>query len=422
MSLGAGLLRTEATAIQLFFLTSLNLSQRLSPKAIKSKMSDNYVIHFDEEGTEGYLFVRSLGRGLDGEAILLRSVATSKLSVRKMALLTDPEDGSATLEPWLPSSEVQLMRGLKSTGIVPQLLGVEGSDIYPISMTMEYCNGGTVFDYYTKTLRNQSRQEREGFLWILLAECMRIFTYLQTGYTYVKPTRDCWVKRLQLGKWEAPSPEDTPWHSIHHNDTHMNNIFLSWSKESGAVPRVVLGDWSRADYAATFSFPGIRPELVEVTYFFKALQASLHPRPTLSIERMTADVVSRMLDGKTMLDIVRTGLYEQCLYNFEKLKVLLPKPMTVPGGGKAKVFDLSPRPAWSGANHVQDMHSLLEALKIGAPYKLMRVHKEDICELGNVDMARAVEVSKEEIRQVTGGSSKAVEKAHCRNEVFVTVN
>ena len=43
-------------------------------------------IRFAESGTNGYLFVKILDRGKDGLAVLIRSVDTGELAVRKFPL------------------------------------------------------------------------------------------------------------------------------------------------------------------------------------------------------------------------------------------------------------------------------------------------------------------------------------------------
>lgn len=62
-------------------------------------------IHFAESDSNGYLFVKILDRGKDGVAVLIRSVDTGELAVRKFPL-RHAEPAAIDRSKWLPSEEV----------------------------------------------------------------------------------------------------------------------------------------------------------------------------------------------------------------------------------------------------------------------------------------------------------------------------
>jgi len=281
---------------------------------------------------------------------------------------------------------------------------------------MQYCQGGTVWDYYNRFLANGARQEREAFLWLVLGECLRAFGYLFTGHTYVPPSATVWTDRVPKGKFVPPSPEFQPWKSIHHTDCHMSNVFLAFDAE---VFQVLLADFSRADYKHNFFWgPLVNPELVEVDVFMNSF-LSLHPRPSLAIDRKVAEIRRRMEAGTTLLQLLEGGLYDECMQNFRKQGAKLPVPMSIPRRGLPRVFDLSQ----SSFSYVASLWSLREALKVGTgSYSVLQIPKADVSEEKEVSIARATVLSKRELMRLTGhvdeGDETAeAETADCENEL-----
>ena len=379
-------------------------------------------IHFAESGTNGYLFVRTIGRGQDGAAVLIRSVDTGELAVRKFPLRDDPtEAGSYPSEPriqrseFLPQNEVLFMQALTQwrTGLIPRYISMEGCERYPRSLTMQYCNGGDVWTYHSRFLADGSRQQREAFLWLVLGESLRAFCLLLNGHIYVPPPVPVWTNRVPRGKF-VPLPDSQPWAPIHRTDAHMCNIFLAFDADKD-VPQVLLADFSRADYKQNFFWGNVTPELVELDDFMKSFM-SFQPRPSLAIERKVAEIRRQMEAGTTLLQLLQGGLYDECMQNSVKLEAKLPVPMAVRTEVFPKVFDLS-----GGCSYVADLWSLREALEIcTGSYKVLQIPKEDVSERGEVTMTRVAVLSKSELMRMTGhfdDSDESLEAVECESDL-----
>lgn len=265
---------------------------------------------------------------------------------------------------------------------------------------MEYADGGSVHEYWNMMLRNESRETREAFLWLVMAKMLKAFVYLQSGHTYVPPPTRCWHHRIPRGKFVPPHADYQPWVPAIHSDAHMANVFLTFAAERGCsarLPGILLGDFSRADHKHNFFCPNGNMEFVELDYFLKGL-LSLHPRPTLAIERKADEIRKRMAKGESLLELVQEGMYDECLYNFAQLDATFPKPKAVAGGGKAKVFDLS-----KGPNYIANLWGLREAVKVGAKsLRVLRILRDDVSEQGQVNIDRAEYVSRSDLCRLIG--------------------
>lgn len=363
-------------------------------------------IHFEESGTNGYLFVKNLDRGKDGLAVLIRSVDTGELAVRKFPLLNVADEPAAiNRSKWLPSKEVIFMKALTQTGLTPRYISVEGSEKLPRSFTMQYCNGDTVWDYYCRYLAHAARKEREAFFWLVLGEMIRTMCFLFSGHThYVPPSVTFWTDRVPKGKFVPPPPEFQPWLPIQHSDCHMCNVFLTFAPES-PTPRVLLADFSRADHRHNFLWGAANPELVEMDVFMQAF-LGLHPRPSLEIDRKLAEIRRQMETGTTLLQLCQGGLYELCMQNFLKQEATLPVPLAASRKDLPKVFDLSK----GSFGYIANLWSLRQALEGGIKYyKVLQIPRQDVCERGEVSVARATALSMVEIMKLTDNSDKSSE-------------
>ena len=367
-------------------------------------------IQFAEAGTNGYLFVRTLARGQDRVAVLIRSIDTGELAVRKFPLSNDADQLGIKRSKFLASNEVLFMQALRQTGIIPQYISVEGCRQNARSITMQYCNGGTVWDYFNSFLANGPRQQRETFLWLVLGECLRAFCFLFTGCAYAPPSVTVWTDRTPKGKFVPLLPESQP-SPIFHTDAHMCNIFLAFDAEIDH-PQVLLADFSRADYRHNFLWgPGVIPELVEVDVFMKSL-LSLHPRPSLAIDRKVAEIRRQMNAGTTLLQLLQGGLYDECMQNFRKQDLKLPMPTAIPRGEMPKIFDLTP----GSYGYISNLWNLREAIKVvSGSYEVLQIPQEDVCGGGKVSVARATILSRRELMKLTAyfDDSDASSEADC---------
>ena len=368
----------------------------LDPQGAEAARGDVYVVHYEEEGTSGYVYVDNLGVGKDGQVNLVRSIDTGELAAKKFAYIKDANKPSVKKSTLLPSLEVGFMKGLTDadTGLTPRLISVEGCERFPRSMTMEYCNGGTVFDYYHNTLTKHPQQARQAFLWLVLGDVLRSIVFLSSGYTYIPPGSEKWIGK---GKWVAPPY--LPWVPIMHADIHTNNLMLTF--EAGKdTPRVLLNDFSRARHRANFRLPqGVSPDFAEVDYFLKWF-LELAQRPSLAIKRKVEEIRTALRSpDSTLLDLMKGGLYDDCIHNYQVLGVKFPIPPQRPRGGLPKAFSLTR----GSFGYLASRWEVREVLQVGVgSHKLLRIPKEDISKLGQVDLARATVVSKGELFKMTG--------------------
>jgi serine/threonine protein kinase len=196
-------------------LTSRSVQSR--PQIIMTSEASAYAIHFNEG--PGYLFVVHLGRGLSGKAMLVRSCAhPHKLYVRKRVLNRPRQSESE-----IAYDEIFRYPPFK---FVPELIDWTeyGSETY--SMTMQFCNGGSLLDLISHKFFKHGRPIAEICMW-------RIFTELLQTLEFIHHER-----------------------SVAHLDVLPQNVFLHWSDEEGSkdqdensdhLPEVYLGDFGLAD-------------------------------------------------------------------------------------------------------------------------------------------------------------------------------
>lgn len=364
---------------------------------------DMIVIHFDEESSSGHLFIESLGRGQDGEAVLLQNVDTGELVVRKFPRQCESVWTHERRQTFLSSQEVAFHQALTHTGFTPKFISLQGSEQFPESLTMEFANGGTAWDYFHAILATEARPIREAFQWLLLAEGLRAFAFLHSGHRYVPPSSQRWVDRIPRGKLLPPDPEHQPWPGFIHGDMHMSNVFLSFPSEHDVgtnTPQILIADFSRMKHTAAFPhFEALDAEFCDVEYFLDSF-SNLHTggRALPVIRRMTKEIRQRLDKGAKVLDMVKAGLYDECMANFRELRVTFPRPKGIPAGGKPRVFDLQ-----AGRNYTSDFWAL-KGLVDGnmTHFKTLGVRQEDMLECGNVDIRAATEVSRSELEGLLG--------------------
>jgi serine/threonine protein kinase len=175
-----------------------------------------YAIHFNEG--PGYLFVAHLGCGSSGNAMLVRSCAhPHKLYVRKSV-----QGRSLQNEYGTRYDEVFRYPPFK---YVPELIDWTDYCQGTYSMTMQFCNGGSLQDLISNPAFDESHPVAEIFMW-------RIFTELLQTLEFIHDER-----------------------GVAHLDLLPQNVFLNWSDkamadpdESGPhLPEIYLGDFGLAD-------------------------------------------------------------------------------------------------------------------------------------------------------------------------------
>ncbi|EXJ90983.1 serine/threonine protein kinase [Capronia coronata CBS 617.96] len=164
----------------------------------------------------GYLHVRSLGKGMQGMATLVQSVASGSRYVRKKTV------ADVSTLPGDACPEVSLYR---AHPLIPQLIR---SQEYPAtrppngrtvtlkshSMIFAYCNGGTLTRFLNIRAEDSIYTPSTMLVW-------KMFDDLLTSVYFLH--QQC-----------------TP--AITHNDAHSHNVFLHFPDEHAKVPDFMLGD------------------------------------------------------------------------------------------------------------------------------------------------------------------------------------
>lgn len=364
-----------------------------------SSVSGRFVVQFDgsDETSIGHLFVACLGHGMDADVVLLRSSSSGELHVRKYPRRL------VTADERLARDEVVFHRNLAMLYFsVPCLISCQGPDSAATSMTTAFADGGTVSTYfeYHFIKRTQPIRVREALCWHLLAELLRIFTFLHSGWTYRRSSSERWVDVVKKGEWVPPPRGLLPWKCIIHTDGHLGNILLGFRERDWHAngPSVLINDFGRASIKSSHRYwRGGDLEQQDIELFLASLMmtgpglSSSHQ--LLPIERAVTDVRGRLAKGQSALDMCKDGLYDRFRYNFNRLNVKLPGPPPTPNAGQPIVFDLSEQ----AESRTTNLLSLQTILRIDSSCKLLKVAGGGVADTGEVDIHRAVEVSRTRI-------------------------
>lgn len=233
-----------------------------------------YGIFFPEH--TGYLYVRKLTPGNEGDVTLVHSIADGMQCVRKK---THPQDREG------PESKIAEVEFYRPHPSIPSLiwsqdhkvLNIDHEDYDTLKSTVmisKYCNGGTLntFAWYFLCNRNGPRVP-EVLLWRMLDQRLQTLLYLHNS---------------QPG--------------ITHLDNHLNNVFLHY-EEGAKLPDFYTGDlghampidpavWEETTTDASMDSPGFRKmkdlELPNRNWFDKPPRAPYNE----TVRSMSIDVTN----------------------------------------------------------------------------------------------------------------------------------
>lgn len=183
---------------------------------VPEKSQVGYAVFFPEG--KGHFFCDLLGKGSDGRADLVYSLADHKTCVRKK---TKPE---MRLPSQAVPNEVRFYREHES---IPRLISHydhrvlmpwndKYNELMSASIMSSFCNGGT-FHTFCEAIYGQGSRPEEVLIWRFLEQMMDTWSHLH----------NC----------ENP---------VAHKDAHGSNIFLHWPDENAQLPSFLVGDFGRS--------------------------------------------------------------------------------------------------------------------------------------------------------------------------------
>lgn len=168
----------------------------------------SYVVHFTEGN--GYVLVKPLSHGTQGEVYLVRSLTDGKLYVRKHSRYGAPDPDRTPFKHLLPS--------FAAPAVVETIRQGRAGDV----LYYTFCNGGDLSQLIARWRRNNIHIP-EALYWSYISQMIRIFAFIHAGWTSTGIQQD--------------------WEHIEHGDAFPQNVFLDWSDDDELFPSFVLGDW-----------------------------------------------------------------------------------------------------------------------------------------------------------------------------------
>ena len=164
-----------------------------------------------------YDFVRGIGKGGQGQCVLVQERGTQKLFVRKTMHRPMLSKGQPT--------EVRIL-----CDILPanrRIVHLAQAAVYPddTHLHLEYCNGGDLAGLI-KIYAANGVQIPEGFLWHVFIHLSEALAFIHYG-------------------WGESREEMAHWRPVLHRDIKPENVFLMRRKDGG-YPDVILGDFGLA--------------------------------------------------------------------------------------------------------------------------------------------------------------------------------
>ncbi|TVY62775.1 hypothetical protein LSUE1_G009203 [Lachnellula suecica] len=205
----------------------------MASKSHKSKA----IVFYDEDDileSDGYLLVRVINHGTQGQTSIVRSLNDGKIYIRKK-LIKRAEHPK--------TQELMIFCDRISVTMAPRVLQ------HFNGQTFECCGDGVAIP--------------EALFWHLEKELLRILAFIHSGW--------------QEGLGTVPD-----WQPITHADIHAGQIFLQWPEgEDDPFPQFRLGDWGLANLVRNHNttLPGMwrRLQGLELRFFLAALlELSFH--------------------------------------------------------------------------------------------------------------------------------------------------
>jgi serine/threonine protein kinase len=196
-------------------------------------MSSN-ALFFDEGSRGGYLFVKYLKQGNQGEAMIVRSIQDGTLHVRKRMtklisqnILVQDDQGNEVPQ------EVDAVSRLEPRAtmdfyprVIEYTMSADASDC---SIIYDYCNGGDLGDVMA-SFDDIGRPVPEAVVWYILSSVSKALAHIHFG-------------------WRPDELPPAYPQSILHRDVNASNVFLHYPDNDAQLPNVLLGDFGMAERA-----------------------------------------------------------------------------------------------------------------------------------------------------------------------------
>lgn len=168
----------------------------------------SYVVHFPEGS--GYILIKTLSHGLQGEIYLVRSLTDGKVYVRKHSSFDSFDLIRTPFKHLLPAFVTPTLVEAISQG--------RDGDVHYYS----FCNGGDLGQFIAQCRRNDINISKAWYR-SYISQMISILAFIHSGWTPFRIQQD--------------------WESIEHGDNWPQNVFLHWPNVDEIFPHSLLGNW-----------------------------------------------------------------------------------------------------------------------------------------------------------------------------------
>lgn len=201
-----------------------------------SNTQNSKVILFDDADdfaeSEGYILIRVINHGTQGQTSIVRSVSNGEFYIRKQLIKRADQ----------PKTEELNFCHRIPYHMAPQVIESFNSQYVAPTIIYAFCNGGDSGEFLQKyqfKCCGAGVAIPEALFWHLEKELLRTLAFIHSG-------------------WQEGLTPPSDW--LMHASIHEGNIFLNWAPGNDPSPQFLLGDWGLARHPRNYNttLPGMR--------------------------------------------------------------------------------------------------------------------------------------------------------------------
>lgn len=131
-------------------------------------INKTYAVFFSEG--PGYVFVKSIQGGNNGQTLIVRSIADGELYIRKKLREHEPESSEVAFYDLLPDY------------VAPKLVGCTKYE-HGDALIYSYCNSGNFADFINKYAEVEKRFAPRAIFWEFIRQLLNILAYTHSGWS-----------------------------------------------------------------------------------------------------------------------------------------------------------------------------------------------------------------------------------------------